>query len=112
MKENDIVSAYNELNQATRNAYEAGEHLIDVSAALEAAKLNGMLDGSIDGKNAELREASARKLLASQYAEAGNAERRNREAQHWLSIAKIEVDMVRALLRLQEISGVGPSYAP
>lgn len=104
LTEYEIHDAYNALAQATRDAYRVGENLIGVTAELEAAKLAGLRDGSIDGKNAELREAAARELLAAVYDGQANAEQENREYQAALSLAKIQVERVRALLRLAEVT--------
>lgn len=101
--EHEINDAYRTLANATRDAYRVGENLIAVTAELETAKLAGLRDGTIDGKNAELREAAARAALADLYDGQANAEQENREYQCALALAKIQVEQVRSLLRLAEV---------
>ncbi|MBI3960246.1 MAG: hypothetical protein HY328_15645 [Chloroflexi bacterium] len=105
--EGEIRDAFTDLANATRDAYRVGENLIGVTAELEAAKLAGLRDGSIDGKNAELREAAARAALADLYDGQANAEQENRECQCALTLAKLEVERVRSLLRLAEVTKGG-----
>ena len=101
--EQKIRYAYGLLSSATSEYHEATEQAIMARSALERAKLGGLASGAIEGKNAELREASARKQLAGLYAELETAEKEERSARLWLDLARLGVEEIRALLRLAEI---------
>lgn len=100
-----ITRAYAELTVATSAYHAAGEAEIAAKATLEHERAAALADGRIEGRNAELREAAARELLANLFAAAETAECEAREAKHRLDLARIKVEEARALLRLAEIAG-------
>lgn len=101
--EQEINDAYGELLRRKDNLYTAGEKVIEKKAVLEWCKVEAMQNGEIEGKNAEAREAASKSLLAPEYEELENAEKYEREARLGYDLAYIEVERVRALLRLAEI---------
>ena len=101
--EQKIRYAYSLLSSATSEYHEAAERAILAKSALERARLGGLANGTIEGKNAELREASAMERLADLYAELETAEGEERSARLWLDLARLGVEEIHALLRLAEI---------
>lgn len=101
--DDQINSAYDELKAATIVAYGAGVDETLSKAALDIAKADGLRDGTITGKNPQMREASARGVLAEQYATYEATQEYAQDTKHQLSLARIEVERVRALLRLKEL---------
>jgi hypothetical protein len=102
MNEIEITNAYNELAAAKTEYHFAEEEAIIAREALESARLTGLADRTITGTNEALREASARGILAEQYAAVRVAEARARHARYMLDMAQIDVDAIRARLRLLE----------
>jgi len=103
MNEEIINKAYNELAEAKKKLFVVGERAISAKAALEARKVTAIVNGEIEGKNAEAREAAAKALLFLEYEALESAEVDERFARQDYDIAYIEVERVRALLRLQEV---------
>ena len=110
--EHEINKAYDKLSKATNAAFEVGQIAIAARVALDTAKLQGLADGTISGKNADMREASAREVLAEIYASAEAADEAAKETRHTLDLARIEVERVRALLRLAELWATSYKPAP
>lgn len=99
-----LENAYLSFAAATAVAFQAGEEAITAKAKLEMARLEALASGAIDGKNAEIREAQARSILAAEFAAAEFADMAARTAKHALELARIEVERVRAVLRLSELT--------
>jgi hypothetical protein len=66
--------------------------------ALEAVRSQAVLEGRIQGKNAEEREAHARSLLAEHYQNLRLAEERLTRAKAQAEVARSRFEMVQALL--------------
>ncbi|RPJ40092.1 MAG: hypothetical protein EHM35_00360 [Planctomycetaceae bacterium] len=98
-----IQEAYRAKADTLVSHHIAAEQAIAARAALEIAKLAGLAGGTIDGKNADLREAKAREVLAEDYARLEAAEAGERRTHIDLDLACIQVEEVRALLRLMEL---------
>lgn len=98
------ITSYEALKAAVTTAYQAGEATINAKAALEAGRAALLLHGRIDGKNEAQREAQARQLLAPLFDEADAAESASRLARHTLELARLDVESVRAQLRLMEMA--------
>ncbi len=99
-----IDTAYSALRAALQKAHHTGQAAIDAKTKLERRKLAALVAGSITGKNAEEREAAARKRFADLYTELEEAERTAADAKLELDLARLEVDRVRCLLRLDELT--------
>ena len=97
-----INSAYGRLMTATEEAHGIGERLIEEEAKLNRDKAKALADGIIDGKNEAAREGQAFALFINQYAEVDSLAKVNRLAKLRLDLARLEVERVRALLRLLE----------
>ncbi len=66
--------------------------------ALEIARAQAVLEGRLQGKNAEEREAHARTLLAEHYQNLRLAEERLTRAKAQAEVARSRFEMVKALL--------------
>lgn len=100
----ELTAAYQNLARLMTQAHTAARQEIDAKSELERRRLAAIADGTIDGKNAELREASARQVLADLYETCEQAERVASDAKLALDLARLEVERVRALLRLAELT--------
>jgi hypothetical protein len=98
----DLTDAYDKLVAATAAAFETGETAANAKRILEVAHADALTAGRIDGKNTEQREALARQILAEEFTTLDVAATAARRAKHDLDMARIEVERVRALLRLAE----------
>ena len=103
MDEDTINLAYTILKDKLKVYHSAARLAILAKAMLEKATLARLADGTITGKNEQLREASARELLPHLYLDFENAAENEREAKLKLDIARADVECTRALLRLLEI---------
>jgi hypothetical protein len=103
MTKETVGAAYEALKTAVLTAYEAGEAAIMAKNALEAMRLSMMMTGEIDGKNEAQREARARQLLEEKYDAVEFYEAGARRAKIALEVARLDVEMVRAQLRLAEL---------
>ena len=98
------VTAFENLVTARTALFGATEGAIEAKAELEAAKYQALVGGVIDGKNAEIREAQLRTHLEVNYAKLDTAERTERAGRHQYDQASIEVDTVKTLLRIAELT--------
>ena len=100
----EINQVYSSLIIARNGYREAGEEAITLKTALDIVRAEKILAGTITGKNAEEREASARAQLAEMYDQLERAEHAERYAKCVLDCANIEIDRVKLLvLLLKEI---------
>ena len=98
------VTAFENLVTARTALFGATEGAIEAKAELETAKYQALVGGVIDGKNAEIREAQLRTHLEANYAKLDTAERTERAGRHQYDQASIEVDTVKTLLRITELT--------
>lgn len=109
-EENDMItefavkSAYDQVRQTTERLWNATERELAAKTMLEKTKAQMLADGTIQGKNAELREASARDILHSQYTALELAEETVRKARLDFDLARIDLEEMRTLLRLAEVT--------
>lgn len=108
----EITKGYELLETAIQGLYEAGENETGARATLETRRLAGLADGTIEGKNADQREASARQVLEAEYLALEHAERTCRSARLVCDLARLEVERVRAQLRLAELLGSNGVNSP
>lgn len=104
MDEETINLTYRILKNKMKAHHEAAGQAILTKTMLDKATLTRLADGTITGKNEQLREASARELLPHLYRDAEDAAEDEREAKLYLDLARADVECVRALLRLAEIT--------
>lgn len=101
---NAIETAYNALENATQTAELKGWVVADLREIVERNTAEAVIDGRIDGKNEQIRKAQARQLFPDLFASLGDAEIELRHANLVLQLAKIEVEKLRNLLRLKELT--------
>ena len=97
------TNAFANAQTARDNLYESAENNIATKEALETAKVEIALSGKLDGKNAEIREAQARTLLADQFLAVTITERSERTARYRFDKNALDVDAVKTLLRIAEL---------
>ena len=78
-----------------------------VKAKREAAEVKYTSDGRVQGKNAEQRKANLAKLVNYEQQTEKKAERIMQQSRLELELAQIEVDRVRLLIRLLDITTRG-----
>lgn len=103
----DIQSAYKCLSALVAHAQDAEAKYAEASSAL-ASKRQAIIaanaaDMKVLGSNEAAREATIAGMCAIEQASANVAENKRRLAKDGLELARIEVERVRALLRLAEI---------
>ncbi len=104
-----IETAYSALRAALQKAHHTGQASIEAKTRLERRKLAALAAGSLTGKNSEEREAAARERFGDLYTELEEAERTAADAKLDLDLARLEVDRVRCLLRLAELTAAPPN---
>lgn len=101
-----IENAYNALEVAKTGLFDAIEEEIVRKEMLELAKAEALLmDGLINGKNAEIRDAQLREVTKIQFAELKIAEMHKREMALAFDRASNRVSMYRDLLKLLSLRG-------
>lgn len=103
MTKETIGAVYEALKVAVVNAFDAGEAAIAAKNSLEAMRLSMLMTGEIDGKNEAQREAKARQILEEKYGALEICEAEARRTRTALEVAKLNVEQVRAQLRLMEL---------
>ena len=98
------VTAFENERKTRLSLFTAAEQAITVRIALEDAKTQASIGGVFDGKNAEIREAQAKDHLQSEYAEVTAAEKTERRCRFEYDRAQVEVDTVKTLLRIAELT--------
>jgi hypothetical protein len=104
MNTEKITIVYTGLMAAKRDYYQASEGALVQRARLESARLKALADGTIQGKNETEREAKARELFADAYGIQAELDAGERFARLALDLAQIEVEMVRAQIRTEELA--------
>ena len=98
------VMAFATLSSAREALFTAAENTIEAQSALDADKAAAVNAGKFDGKNAEIREAQAREYLSGQHDAVSECGRKERAARYKLDAAQIDVDTVKTLLRIAELT--------
>ena len=98
------TSAFDNLTNARAALFTAAEVSIMEKYLLEEQRASATTGGVFDGKNAEIREAHAREHLQPQYLKLAHAENAERKARYDFDKAQIEVDTVKTLLRIAELT--------
>lgn len=102
MDKDTIEATYHQAMLAREAFFIASEKAIQLRAQIEQQRLFSLADGRITGKNAEEREACARKLFADDYYALSEAERDERYTKFDLDQAQARIEMIRCQLRLEE----------
>lgn len=77
---------------------------IEAKRTFDSARLRGLVDGTIAGKNADVREASVAEVLAEQQSALRLAEAEERNARLVVDLAQLDVDALHTELQLLEIT--------
>lgn len=104
MDDKDIIYAYDTVTLAAEALFRTGENAINTKAELEAARLEALMTGVIVGKNADEREANAREALKPLFDKLAVYQEQERKARYDFDQAMRNVEKVRSLLRLMEIT--------
>lgn len=99
----DINNAYASQAAAKHDHAEFNRLVIDTKAEIARLRAQATAAGTLTGNNPDEREACARTLFHNQYAALATWEAKVLPAQLALELAEIEVERVRALLRLEEV---------
>ncbi len=100
----DITARYTALADAKRHYAAAATEEIAAERALEDARLRAIADGRITGKNEAERAASAQTVLADLIEAHRAAQDCARAARLEMDLAALDVEALRAELRLMELA--------
>ncbi|ALW89642.1 hypothetical protein [Deinococcus actinosclerus] len=100
-----INAAFGAVAVATHVLASSTEIELQRRARLEQFKSEAIAAGQIDGKNAEAREGQLRALLAEDYGLLEKAARDVAQDRMLLTVAQLEVDRCKTLLKLLEVTG-------
>lgn len=100
----EIKHAYAWLTSATTEYRQKADAEIIAKDDLDRAKLAGLFDGTIDGKNDTMREAAAREQLLELYEQYETLSHNARTARLEFDLATLRVDELKMLMRLAEIT--------
>lgn len=100
----EINIAYSNLRKAEKDFAEISLQYEMAKTELEAKRLDGLATGLITGSNADKREAAARAILSSEYSKVKRFKEKSALAKMKLDDARIEVERVRAIVRVYEIA--------
>ncbi len=98
------TNAFENQRDAKNQLYFAAEHAIESKQELEAAKAAAFTGGVIKGTNDKMRDAEMRDHLQAEYHKLETADKAERLARHTFDMASIEVDTVKTLLRIAELT--------
>jgi len=103
LNEKIVNEVYDNLSSAKEAYTVASEKSINLNFTLDVLVADATQNGDIVGKNADARSACAKSLFGENYNSLEEAKNAERKARHILDLANLEVERVRALLRLQEV---------
>ena len=98
------TNAFTQLTATRDYLFSAVEAALEVKTKLDTEEASAMASGQFDGKNAETRKAQAREHFDAQYVELAQVESAERAARYHFDIAQIDVDTVKTLLRIAELT--------
>lgn len=104
LNEQTITSAYAELAEATKAYRNAENDHITYKMILDTDIAKALASGAITGKNETERQAAARERFAIGFDELESLSKASRMAKLRHELAQIEVEKVRSLLRLAEVT--------
>lgn len=99
-----VATVYAGLADALAEYHEASSKLVDLETSYEAARTVLLANNMVEGKNAEQREANLNTQLAPQVEKLHSAQRSARDAKFDLEIARLRVEEVRLLVRIEELA--------
>ena len=101
--ESMLVQHAENLKAKRAELFKAAGLTITAKQELEDTKLSLILSGSIDGKNAEIREAQMAEKLAKHIQNVRQVEDAERRAKHEFDQALTDLDSTRYLIRVAEL---------
>lgn len=104
---NNAHQIYEEVAKTFNLLYKTKLDLERAKRLLEEKKLKALLEGKIDGKNAEVREALTRELFSQEYQEIESLEEKYNKAKFDYDVANLTLDEMKFLLRLLEAHNKG-----
>jgi len=99
-----VRTMYNKLIEATAKEQALGISLAVSKKNLEVLTLTAIAEGKIEGKNAQARDASAYEMFKDEHENVILLEQQYTEAQNQRRLAQLEVDCIRDIIRVEELS--------
>ena len=93
-----ITNAYEELTEASVDLAKANVRLIVAKQELQGDYDRAAVEGAIEGKNAEVRQATAHALLSVWYDKVDKATIEYETAKGYYNMKRIAVDMIESLI--------------
>jgi len=106
LEEKEAAKAFDNMRDAITFMVGAVEIHYKAKEDYNTKKLMALADGSITGKNTDEREASAIKLLDKEYKKMVNAAEVERAAKEKLDLARLEIERLYMLLRIEELATI------
>ena len=100
--EYEINGAYNQLAKTACQLFYATENALSLQQERSNTLVSAWFDGLVTGENQAEWEAMGRRRYPALFNDVDEAEREKRVAEHAHIIAKIEVERIRLLMRLNE----------
>lgn len=97
---NKLTQAYAQRKRVEVNFYLANKYALEAKRHLEETVLKATASGEIEGKNAKEREANAREKFVVMFQHSEDASDKAQGEKLRMDLAQINVDLVRALIRL------------
>ena len=101
--ESQVKEVYKNLKQKLINAYDVGEQVIAKKANLDVDIAKAYASGEVEGKNQKERYGWVANRFEDQVFELSVFEKESNLRKHELELARIDVEEMRALLRLKEL---------
>jgi hypothetical protein len=98
-----LKTFYGKLIQNMDAEYEMADMFTYTKKELDKKILLGLADGTIQGKNAQEREAAGIKLYEEDFDVLERIEREYEQAKHNRQVAEVELKCLRDLIRLEEL---------
>lgn len=102
--EQEVKTAYKELKEAKGTFLLAADVLEGLKTELERANAKALYEGIIEGKNEAQRRGAALILFRAEYQKFDAARNGYDQAKYHFELATIEVNHVRAIIRVNEIA--------
>ncbi|MHA2276833.1 MAG: hypothetical protein ACXAC2_13755 [Candidatus Kariarchaeaceae archaeon] len=98
-----ISDAYEHLSKCRENMFQSADILAQDKTNLKILEAKGLADGSIEGKNQQMRDASAREVLAEQFDLVDTSQFIYDKARLDFDLANYEVNKFSLIVRYLEI---------
>jgi uncharacterized membrane protein YqiK len=98
-----VTSAYDNLTAATIGYHNAAKNEASLDTEIKRAVAEATANGTIAGKNQQLRDAEARELYADRFRALDAASEETARRRLHLDLARIEIERVRMIQRIMEL---------